>query len=356
MTNSNDKETLSLKQQLIEAQDRIIRLEAEIAWMKTSKFWKLRQLWLKIKPDLSRIKSPPKNQHQQVVEATLQASINYNLPQSLPRKQLSVLLVVEESIPHCFRYRVNQKLEQFKELEYNISWVSWRQGELVRSLLHFYHIVIFYRVPAFPDVVETIALAKFLNKITIFDIDDLVFVPEYYPESFETYQQQLSREEYQGLVEGVKLYREALSLCDFAIASTPTLQTVMEGIIGEGKGFCHRNGLDQSILEFVNAPPVKCDRDYLSIFYGSGTKTHDADFNLIAGVIAQLLETYPQLRLTVIGYLNLPPVLQPYNDRIDRISFLTNTEAYWQFLTQADINIAPLTAGKFNDCKSEIKW
>jgi len=359
MTGSKYKEILNLKQHLKEAQDKIATLEAEIAWMKTSKFWKSRQFWIKIKSHLSRTDSHHEvqiHQSSEEVKITSSLQIEHLLPQSLPRKQLSVLLVVEESITHCFRYRVHQKIEQLQELGYKTDWVSWKQIELTRNLLHSHHIIIFYRVPGFADVITTIKLAKSLKKIVIFDIDDLIFVPEYYPEPFENYRHQLSREEYQGLVEGVKLYRDALSHCHFAISSTPTLKAVMEEIIGKGQGFCHRNGLDQCILNFVNFLPTKCDRNYLSIFYGSGTKTHDADFNLIAGPLAQLFEKYPQLRLTIIGYLNLPAVLKPYHSRIDRIPFLSNTEAYWQFLVQADINIAPLTSGKFNDCKSEIKW
>lgn len=354
MSDSKYQDIENLDQQLREAQERVTRLEAEIAEMKKSKFWKLRELWFKIKPDLSRLKS--QNQEDNQEDVSLIPTINYTLPQSLPRHKLSILLIVEERIEHCFRYRVNQKIEQLQHSGYQTSWVSWRELENARYLLQFYHIVIFYRVPAWRDVIALIEMAKALKKIVIFDIDDLVFAPEWYPEPFESYQKQLSKEEYQGLVEGVKLYQEALSHCDFAIGSTPPLKTAMAEIVGDGNAFYHRNGLDNSILSFIEAPPIKCKRDYLSILYGSGTKTHDADFELIASAIAQLFKRYSHLRLTIIGYLNIPPVLKPYHSRIDRIPFLTSTEAYWQFLAQADINIAPLTSSKFNDCKSEIKW
>jgi len=358
MKHSTNQDSQRLEQQLRTAQDQIVRLEAEIAWMKSSKFWKLRELWIKIKSKLPWL--PWINRHRQYqsdsASATQLPPINYELPQSLPAGSLSVLLVVEDAIDHCFRYRVHQKIEQLQLLGYQTNWVSWKKPELARELLPFHHIVIFYRVPAFSEVKTTIEMAKSLNRIVIFDIDDLIFLPDWYPEPFETYKQQLTYEEYRGLVEGVKLYQEALSYCDFAIASTPSLKTFMEDVIGVGHAFCHRNCLDQSILDFVNAPPTKCDRDYLSLFYGSGTKTHDADFSLIAPAIANLLSKYPQLRLTLIGHLTLPPELAPYSSRIDRVPFLSSAEAYWQFLAQADINLAPLTSGQFNNCKSEIKW
>jgi len=356
MKNSNKQNFQKLEQKLRTAQEQIVRLEAEIEWMKSSKFWKLRELLLKIKPKL-----PWGNSHHQYealnsVEKTQVPSINYELPQSLPGRSLSVLLVVEEAIDHCFRYRVHQKIEQLQLLGYQTNWVSWKQPQRARELLQFHHLVIFYRVPAFNEVVATIKMAKALNRIVIFDIDDLIFLPQWYPEPFEKYEKQLSYDEYRGLVEGGQLYQEALSHCDFAIASTPSLQKFMEQVIGEGNAFCHRNCLDQTILEFVNDPPRQCSRDYLSIFYGSGTKTHDADFSLIAPALANLLSKYPQLRLTIIGHITLPPSLTSYSSRIDRVPFLSSAEAYWQFFAQADINVAPLTGGQFNDCKSEIKW
>lgn len=356
MNNYQSKNQQNLEQELRRAHNKIIELEAENAEIKNSKFWKIRNLWIKIKSQLPWqlfIRYYQKLKHK---PAKSFPATNYQLPQPLPSGYLSILLIVEESIEHCFRYRVQQKIEQLKTLGYKTNWVSWKQPELARKLVHFHHIIIFYRVSGVPDVITTIKLAKQLNKIVIFDVDDLIFVPELYPEPFANYKSQLSLEEYQELVRGVQLYYQALSHCDFAIASTPTLKTFMTGIVGVNNAFCHRNCLDQPILNFVKRSPPKCHRDYLSIFYGSGTRTHDADLSLVAPAIANLLNQHSQLRLTLIGHLTLPSLLEPYSLRIDRVPFLDSAEAYWQFLSQADINIAPLTDGEFNNCKSEIKW
>lgn len=130
----------------------------------------------------------------------------------------------------------------------------------------------------------------------------------------------------------------------------------MEQVTGKGTSFCHRNAIDNAILQFVHSGFPKLQRDYLSIFYGSGTKTHDADFQVVASALARLMEKHPYVRLTIIGYLSLPDSLTPYIDRIDRVGLLSNVNVYWEFLSQADINIAPLKQELFNDCKSEIKW
>ncbi|NJL09825.1 MAG: glycosyltransferase family 4 protein [Calothrix sp. SM1_7_51] len=120
--------------------------------------------------------------------------------------------------------------------------------------------------------------------------------------------------------------------------------------------FCHRNALDSKIAYFLQEIPPKLERDYISIFYGSGTKTHDADFKVAGAAIARIMEKYPNVKLTIIGYLTLPDYLKPYSERVNRVGLLSNLDVYWEFLFQSDINIAPLSKSLFNDCKSEIKW
>jgi glycosyltransferase involved in cell wall biosynthesis len=360
-----------LKSKLQATQAELVHSQAVIASMETSKFWKLRLKWIELKQKFQQLL--PRNSQPSAPTPTIVPPLDYPLPQiTLPRhipeclpqitllryipERPKILLIVEETIPQCFRYRVQQKLEQLQALEYEVNWISWRDHNTAHTLLHFCHIVIFYRVPAFADVVQTIKYAKALKKVVFFEIDDLVFDRDAYPDPIESFGGQVSVEEYDGLVRGVELYREALSVCDYAIASTPTLATEMEKVTGAGTSFFHRNALDNTILEFVRSGPPKLHRDYLSIFYGSGTKTHDADFQVLASAIARIMAKHPHVRLTLIGYLTLPDSLTPYLERIDRVGLLSNLDAYWEFLSQADINIAPLKKGLFNDCKSEIKW
>jgi glycosyltransferase involved in cell wall biosynthesis len=352
-----------IKSQLQATQAELAQSQGIVSWMQTSKFWKVRLQFIEFRNRIKKIQKklqavlPKKHFIQNQLTPTLSSDTNFhhiNLPRYIPEKP-TVLLVVEETLPQCFRYRVQQKLEQLQGLKYQVSWVSWRHYKQAQAQLHFCHIVIFYRVPAFREVVETIKYAKSLNKIVFFDIDDLIFNRDAYPEAYENLAGQVSLSEYEGLVQGVRLYREALMLCDYAIASTPSLAKEMERVIGEGV-WCHRNAIDSTLLQFMYTQSPKITRDYISIFYGSGTKTHDADFLIAAPAIASIMEKYPNVRLTVVGYLTLPDLLAPYQDRVDRIGLLSNLEVYWEFLSQADINIAPLISNLFNDCKSEIKW
>ncbi len=267
-----------------------------------------------------------------------------------------VLLVIEESLQACFRYRVKQKMEQMESLGWRVKWVSWKDASDAKRMVHFAHIVIFYRVPAFQGVVETILYAKRLGKVTFYDIDDLIFDPEHYPGPYSDYSRTLSRREYQGLVQGVDLYRKAISLCSYAIASTPSLAEKMAPLVERKKAFVHRNALDEPIIRFASSCPARHWRPFVTIFYGSGTRTHDADFQVAAEPIAELLSACDNVRLLIVGPLALPAELQIHSDKIDRIPFLADPEAYWEIVSQCDLSIAPLKSGIFEDCKSEIKW
>lgn len=352
-----------LQTQLQQTQVELERSQATIAWMQTSKFWKLRAQVLKLKKlkklfsrnlKFSAQKLKFSAQKLTIVSPPAPPLPTINAPRSLPQKP-TILLIVEASLPQCMRYRVHQKIEQLRVINYELNFISWLEHEKARKELHFCHIVIFYRVPAFPEVIQTINYAKQLKKIVLFDVDDLIFDLDVLSEKVNSFRGQLSDIERAELLRGAVLYRQAMSLCDYAIASTPALAKTMEEVVGDGNSFVHRNGIDAVIKQYLQRRLPKLPRDYVSIFYGSGTNTHDADFELVAPALVQILEKHEHVRLTLIGYLKLPDTLTPYANRIDRIQHLS-LEPYFEFLSQADINIAPLEEGLFADCKSEIKW
>ena len=279
-----------------------------------------------------------------------------SIPKEIPL-QPSVILIVDDHLPQCLRYRVQQKIEQLEYAGISAQYFPWRDMAQAKNMLHFCHVVIFYRVPALPEIVETIEYTKAIKKVVFYEIDDLIFDEKEYPEPIESYGGQVTVEQYHGLIKGTTLFREAMALCDYAIASTPSLARRMERIIAKGICFVHRNALDKLNSEFLKLDIPKIERNYISIFYGSGTKAHNADFNqLAAPALAKILEKYPQVRLTLMGYLTLPEVLLPYKERIDRVDLISDVEIYWEFLRQADINIAVLNATPVNNCKSELKW
>ena len=271
------------------------------------------------------------------------------------RAKPRVLLVVEETVPQCFRYRVEQKMNQLDTLGWDNEWVSWRNGSLARERMHLFDIVLFYRVPGFPDVLLTIQYAKAIKKITIFDTDDLIFDRERLEEKFKGGSGQLSQHDYEQMLKGAELYQSALELCDYATTSTPALQKEIERAIGNGRCAVLPNALDHTVFEVLDGPMAERPEGVVRLLYGSGTRTHDEDFALVGDVLARLMDKYANLELIIIGYLTLPKVLDAYADRVHRLG-LMDFDVYLSTLRYADISIAPLEEGIFADCKSEIKW
>ena len=215
-----------LQSQLQQTQAELTAANATIAWMHTSKFWKLRSQALKLKTIVKKIakrdwqlSTPSPTIISKSSDTSLQKDRlpSISLSASIP-KIPTVLLVVESRLPQCLRYRVQQKIEQLQAIDYEVRCIPWTEYNTALKQLHFCHVVIFYRVPAYPEVVRTIEYAKHLKKITLFDVDDLIFERETLSEKVDSFRGQLSQSERTELLKGTILYREALSLCHYAIA------------------------------------------------------------------------------------------------------------------------------------------
>jgi glycosyltransferase involved in cell wall biosynthesis len=277
-------------------------------------------------------------------------------PVLLPIQRDGVLIVGDFHIPQCQRYRIDQKLEQLKHAGYEAAAVPWTDPAQAFKLLPWHDTVIFYRVPALPDVIRMIATARALGKLVIYEIDDLLFDPMY-PPPIETYGSYVGIPEYRSLMQGMALLRAAAKLCDYAIASTQPLADALQGLVRSGKCFLHRNALDsQNLLPKKLPDPAK--KGYVNLFYGSGTKAHNSDFmNEALPAIERILQEHPEVRLTIVGYLELPAdFLAQYAKQVITIAPVKDVRAYWNYLSLSDINLAVLTPDPMTDCKSELKW
>ncbi len=287
--------------------------------------------------------------------------VDLNRPATIPEK-IRILLIVEESIPHCFRYRVKQKTEQFDFIGWECEWVSWKDHKEAEQKIHFYHVIIFYRVPGFKSVMHLIDLAAALNKTVIYDVDDLIFDPDImkqYSSGLKHLTSDIQRE----LIKGAEFYNKAIEQCPYIIGSTPSLCNVLASY--DARIFLHRNGLDSENIPFIQPDSdknVNPDSDkrvnenkYITIIYGSGTKTHDADFKMITPAVLRIMGSYENVRLVIVGSLCISDEFDNFGERVIKIPAMGN-QSYMELLKNAHISIAPLEQGIFMDCKSEIKW
>ena len=269
-----------------------------------------------------------------------------------------VAIIADIGLPQCKFYRVTQKCEQL-----TAAGIGWQVFDYMNGTQDYiaccgtFDAAIFYRVPAIPSIVRAIEAARRAGQPTFYEIDDLMFDPEKFPASFESYGGQVSHDIYASLVTGAVTLRHALSICDFAIASTAALAAVMEPLTLRGRAFVHRNGLGKAHERNFDVHEDHPGGE-LRLFYGSGTKAHNEDFTtqLVPSLLKLFAKHGDRLRLVIMGYLTLPDSLAPYAHRITRLEPIWDIEQYWNVLRGMSINLAVLTPGDVADCKSEIKW
>ena len=272
----------------------------------------------------------------------------------------SILIVAELAVPQCAKYRVWQKQELLRSLGWSCRVVSWRDIDHATTALQLCSAVIFYRVPGEPAVLAMIDEAHRLGLDPWWEVDDLIFDETLYGRNsnLAALEPKLRRE----LLAGVRLYRTAMLRCGRAIASTARLADCMRdaGIL---RTDVIENALDAETLEIaaglrdrLAAPDGGPGEDGpVTIVYGSGTRTHDADFACAAPAILALMRRHPRLHLQIVGDLTLPDGFAAFGGRVQELSG-TGYRAYLGLLAEGHIAVAPLEATVFNDAKSNIKF
>jgi glycosyltransferase involved in cell wall biosynthesis len=269
-----------------------------------------------------------------------------------------IVILANIDLRQCTHYRVEQKQQLLEVIGREYQIFSAADVDDFISALPGAAVAIFYRLPAFPMNVRAIEIARGLGIATYYEIDDLIFDSEHYPEAFETYGGTVTDDFYRMLEFGVSLFRASMSLCDYGIASTATLAAHMKPIVRKQQVFVLPNGLDDRNLGFLDQTPGRVRRDGSTvIFYGSGTKAHNSDFLDLAGdALVSIMESHPEVKLMIVGFLTLDHRFEPYHDRIISIGWVPDIQSYWSLLAEADINIAVLAPYATTDAKSEIKW
>jgi glycosyltransferase involved in cell wall biosynthesis len=263
-----------------------------------------------------------------------------------------VLIVAELSIPQCTKYRVLQKSEMFKSLGIDCTVDNWNDTQTCLDDLQTHTLVIFYRVPACPGILKMIKEARRLKVETIWEVDDLIFDRALLAASKAL--SRLDRQIFDQLLIGADQYRKAMLLCDSGLASTTGLAVAMRKA-GLAQVRIVENALDkQTILIAENIHAQHLDVN-IRIVYGSGTTTHDLDFEEAAPAIVAILATFPQVRFRLIGTLNLPSAFNAFESQLELLPFC-GYEAYLRSLAECDISVAPLENYIFNDAKSNIKF
>ena len=271
---------------------------------------------------------------------------------SISREQYILIIDgVENIIPQCTRYRVLNKAEQLRKNGFTVKVVNVSEFEISQAR-YASHIII-YRAPWSYQLQFLCDTAKRDKKPVYFDIDDLVFDTVYTDQL--SYTQGLSEKDKGNYDAGVKNYGKMLAACDGAITSTVQLKE--ELLKYKDRVLLNRNRASSDLIE-ISSHFIK---DYsqqdskVKIGYFSGSISHNENFELIKPAIQSLLETYKNVELHIVGHLDIPEDMKPYQQQI-----VVHDYVDWkdlpQLISRVDINLAPLVDSVFNRAKSEIKW
>lgn len=257
----------------------------------------------------------------------------------------------DASVPHPTRYRVTHQREQLEA--HNISTAQVFYADLQLDQVRFYRTFIFFRCPYTDVIGEFIKTAKQLNKRVLFDIDDLV-VDTKYTDTIP-YLSTISKAEKELYDDGVRRMGRTLSLCDAAITTTERLAAELGNYVPEV--FINRNtASDEMYALSENAWRSKMRTDQtVGIGYFSGSLTHNDDFLMILPALQDVMKNNPDVRLHVVGELNLPEELKELKSQVIAHPFV-DWRKLPELIAKVDINIAPLEGGVFNESKSENKW
>lgn len=281
------------------------------------------------------------------------------LPRST-KPPLRWLLIGERSLPQCWLYRVEQKRQQLERCGAEVRCIdksdldAWSFSQQVAWA----DAVLFCRTPATYGVIRALTFARHCGKRVFADVDDLVFSSAF-PAPYITYGGSISRSIHRRLGLDAPLQRWPLEQADAVITSTAALAdacqeasaaladkpiTVLPNLpLPELLGLARR---------LAHQPPQRAPRLVVS----SGTLAHKQIWSdQLAPAIAQLLGNHPQLRLSLIGYLELPACLQPYSGRISTVPY-SDYNHYLQHLAEGSIALVPLEEHPSTHCKSAIKW
>lgn len=262
-----------------------------------------------------------------------------------------ILIINGCTLPHPERYRVDHQVEQLRAANLYTEKIFYE--DLTLEKLKYYRAFIFFRCPITPIIEEFIKQAKIENKIVFFDIDDLVIDKKY--TNTIKYLDSMTEEERKVYDDGVDRMQKTLTLCDYAITTTERLKVELEHYVKEV--YINRNVASEKMVELSFEALKKKDttREDVIMGYLSGSITHNPDVELIKEILIKMLKKHDNLKLKLVGEIDLPKDLEPFRARI-----LIEPFVDWQVLpdiiASIDINLAPLEESIFNEAKSENKW
>jgi glycosyltransferase involved in cell wall biosynthesis len=269
------------------------------------------------------------------------------------------ILFITGGVGDSARYRTEHVAEALRREGFTVA-TTVQDNPFLSSYAPQFSIFIFHRVLFTPAVAKLIDRIKREGKEIIFETDDLVYDPQYLVHmDYYVQMNVLERKLYEHGVGGEILADPYVRVC------TTSTNFLAEKLKERNKQvFVVKNRLsrqdvvwsDEAMNKQQTTNNKQQNKEVIRLGYFSGTASHNKDFAVITSVLVRLLTKYQELRLVLVGPLDVTSVLNQFASQIERTPFAPRKQ-HFANVARVDINLAPLEIGNpFCESKSELKW
>lgn len=272
----------------------------------------------------------------------------------------AVAYVYEVPDTSTFRYRVFNMVEALA-LEsggqpISATWFTRAELPILERLIGDVGTLIICRTRYSARLDSLVIRARATGCRVLFDVDDLIFDTRYVSLILETLDRNPGEAMLDEWFAAMSRLGALLRLCDGAISTNDFLSARIEEFAQLPTwvvpNFLNALQLDRSAEVRGNR---RASTGVTSIGYFSGTPTHNRDFELVSTALARVMTRHTDLRLTIVGFLDIGPALRGFADRIDTRP-LTDFLTLQTLIGSASLNIVPLLTNVFSNSKSELKY
>jgi glycosyltransferase involved in cell wall biosynthesis len=262
-----------------------------------------------------------------------------------------------------FRYRVYNMIQVLRGPGLQISAAFFCDDELDRleRAVGQIDVLVVCRARYSDRLERVITRARNKRKRVIFDIDDLVFDPDYVHLILHTLDQDLRD---QGMWDRWFAYvgrvGAAMRLCDSVVTTNRFLAARVQEHTGKPvlviPNFLNQEQMEISSRIYEQKRRRGFARDGRThLGYFSGTPSHNKDLEIAANALARLLAEDSRLVVRIVGFMDLGPPLRDYASRIELVP-LHDFVNLQRLIGSVEVNLVPLQDNVFTNCKSELKY
>jgi glycosyltransferase involved in cell wall biosynthesis len=262
-----------------------------------------------------------------------------------------------------FRYRVFNMVEalglEAQGRDISATWFTRAELPILERLIGDINTLVICRTRYTPRLDSLVTRARAAGCRVLFDVDDLIFDTRYVSLVLETLDRHPGEEMLDEWFASMSRIGALLRICDAAISTNDFLSARIEEF-AQLPTWVVPNFLND--LQLERADEIRRSRHVAatangvaSIGYFSGTPTHNRDFELVSTALARVMTRHTDVRLRIVGFLDIGPALRGLGDRIDILP-LADFLTLETLIGSTGLNIVPLQSNVFSNSKSELKY